>query len=299
MPAAPRLARRASSWPTTSRNRASRDGGVNRIFLTTDGDFNVGITNRNELKGMVERERTKGVNLSVLTFGQGNNRDDIAQTLAQNGNGVAAYIDTPQEARKVLVEEASASLFTIASDVKIQVEFNPATVAEYRLVGYETPRAQARGFQQRQGRRWRRGLGPYQSRPSTRSPRLARARRLMDERRYAGTASPATSTKGKSNEYGFLKLRYKLPGESESRLMQQPILQNAGVPVALRQDVAFSTAVAGFGQLLRGGRYTGTLGYDDVIRQAESARGSDEYGYPRRVSCSWRARRGMREPAPA
>ncbi len=255
-----------------------RDGGVNRIFLTTDGDFNVGITNRNELKGLVERERTRGVNLSVLTFGQGNNRDDIAQTLAQNGNGVAAYIDTLQEARKVLVEEASASLFTIASDVKIQVEFNPATVAEYRLVGYETRALKREDFNNDKVDAGDVGSGHTITAIYEITP-VGSSAQLMDERRYAGSASPATSTKGKSNEYGFLKLRYKLPGESESRLMQQPILQNAGVPAALRHDVAFSTAVAGFGQLLRGGRYTGTLGYDDVIRQAESARGSDEYGY--------------------
>ena len=112
--------------------------GVNRVILATDGDFNVGITSRDELKGFVERERGKGIFLSVLGFGMGNYNDAMAQALAQNGNGVAAYIDTLNEARKVLVEEATSSLFPIAKDVKIQVEFNPATVAEYRLVGYET-----------------------------------------------------------------------------------------------------------------------------------------------------------------
>ena len=111
---------------------------MNRILLATDGDFNVGIDGTNELKGFVERKREKGIFLSVLGFGQGNYRDELAQALAQNGNGVAAYIDTLSEAQKVLVQEAGASLFTIAKDVKLQVEFNPATVAEYRLVGYET-----------------------------------------------------------------------------------------------------------------------------------------------------------------
>jgi hypothetical protein len=118
--------------------KSFRKEGVNRILLATDGDFNVGITDQNELKGFVEREREKGVYLSVLGFGQGNYRDEMAQALAQNGNGVAAYIDTLSEARKVLVQEATSSLFPIAKDVKLQVEFNPATVAEYRLVGYET-----------------------------------------------------------------------------------------------------------------------------------------------------------------
>ena len=118
--------------------RSFRKEGVNRILLATDGDFNVGIADANELKRFVEQQRERGIFLSVLGFGQGNYRDDIAQALAQNGNGVAAYIDTLNEARKVLVEQAGSQLFTIAKDVKIQVEFNPATVAEYRLVGYET-----------------------------------------------------------------------------------------------------------------------------------------------------------------
>src|SRR3954471_20210086 len=105
-------------------------------MLATDGDFNVGITNEQELKSYIARERAKGVFLSVLGFGMGNYNDALMQTLAQNGNGAAAYIDTISEARKTLVDEASATLFPIAKDVKIQVEFNPATVAEYRLVGY-------------------------------------------------------------------------------------------------------------------------------------------------------------------
>ena len=112
--------------------------GVNRVILATDGDFNVGITDQDELKGYIEREREKGVFLSVLGFGMGNYNDALMQTLAQNGNGAAAYIDTLSEARKTLVDEASSTLFPIAKDVKIQVEFNPATVAEYRLIGYET-----------------------------------------------------------------------------------------------------------------------------------------------------------------
>src|SRR6185369_16586571 len=112
--------------------------GVNRVILATDGDFNVGITNQEELKGYIERERGKGVFLSVLGFGMGNYNDALMQTLAQNGNGTAAYIDTVAEARKTLVEEAGSTLFPIAKDVKIQVEFNPRAVAEYRLIGYET-----------------------------------------------------------------------------------------------------------------------------------------------------------------
>ena len=124
-------------------------GGVNRVILATDGDFNVGITDIDELKGFVERERESGIFLSVLGFGRGNYNDALMQALAQNGNGAAAYIDTLNEARKVLVEESTSTLFPIAKDVKIQVEFNPATVSEYRLIGYENRHAQSRGFQQR------------------------------------------------------------------------------------------------------------------------------------------------------
>ena len=122
--------------------------GVNRVILATDGDFNVGITDPDELKSFVERKRETGVYLSVLGFGQGNYNDEMMQTLAQNGNGNAAYIDSINEARKVLVDEATSTLFPIAKDVKIQVEFNPSTVSEYRLIGYETRLAQPRGLQQ-------------------------------------------------------------------------------------------------------------------------------------------------------
>ena len=135
--------------------------GVNRVILATDGDFNVGITDTDELEGFVERERESGVFLSVLGFGMGNYNDELMQTLAQNGNGAAAYIDTLSEARKVLVEESTSTLFPIAKDVKLQVEFNPATVSEYRLIGYENAAAQPRGLQQRQGRRGRDRLRPH------------------------------------------------------------------------------------------------------------------------------------------
>src|SRR5262245_37015985 len=120
--------------------------GVNRVILATDGDFNVGITSRDELKGFIERARAKGIYLSVLGFGMGNYNDALMQALAQNGNGTAAYIDTINEARKVLVDEATSTLIPIAKDVKIQVEFNPATVAEYRLIGYETRMLQREDF---------------------------------------------------------------------------------------------------------------------------------------------------------
>jgi Ca-activated chloride channel family protein len=261
--------------------RHFRKGGVNRVLLATDGDFNVGIDSTDELKGYIERQRVKGIYLSVLGFGQGNYRDELAQALAQNGNGVAAYIDTENEARKVLVEEASSSLFPIATDVKFQVEFNSATVSEYRLVGYETRALRHEDFNNDAIDAGDIGAGHsvtaiYEITPvgvtgSVDEPRYEdNRRRTADERR----------ARAGREEYGFVKIRYKLPDEDKSRLISEPIrTRSADVPAAISRDVAFSTAVAGFAQLLRGGAYTGPLSYDDVIRQAEAARGEDRFGY--------------------
>jgi len=254
-----------------------RKEGVNRILLATDGDFNVGITDQEQLKSYVERERGKGVYLSVLGFGQGNYRDEMAQTLAQNGNGVAAYIDTLNEAKKVLVEQSTASLFTIAKDVKLQVEFNPATVAEYRLVGYETRALNREDFNNDKVDAGDVGAGHTVTAIYEITP--VNAPRSVDESRYAARGKSAAAPRGKQDEYGYLKIRYKLPNGLRSRLLQTPIRTDAGVPVALRRDVEFSTAVAGFAQLLRGGRYTGSLRYEDVVRQAEDALGEDAHGY--------------------
>jgi Ca-activated chloride channel family protein len=256
--------------------RNFRKGGVNRILLATDGDFNVGINDTNELKKFVEQQRQKGIFLSVLGFGEGNYRDDIAQALAQNGNGVAAYIDSINEARKVLVQQAGAQLFTIAKDVKLQVEFNPATVSEYRLIGYETRALKREDFNNDKVDAGDVGAGHTVTAIYEITP-VGVAGTLADESRYADEKPAAP--RGRSDEYGYLRIRYKLPGEDESKLIEQPITVKAGVPAALKQDVAFSTAVAGFAQLLQGGRYAGTLGYDDVYRQAQGALGEDADGY--------------------
>jgi Ca-activated chloride channel family protein len=254
-----------------------RKGGVNRILLATDGDFNVGINSTNELKGFIERKREKGIFLSVLGFGQGNYRDELAQALAQNGNGVAAYIDTLGEAQKVLVQEAGASLFTIAKDVKLQVEFNPATVAEYRLVGYETRALKREDFNNDAVDAGDVGSGHTVTAIYEITP-VGSAARMVDKSRYAKDA-PAPAATGSTNEYGFLKIRYKLPDSSKSELIEQPILIVSDVPQNIQRDVQFSTAVAGFGQLLRGGTFTGPLNYEDIIRQAQAAKGDDPFGY--------------------
>jgi len=253
-----------------------RKEGVNRILLATDGDFNVGISDREALKSYVERKRGNGVGLSVLGYGQGNYRDDLAQALAQNGNGVAAYIDTINEAQKVLVQQAGSSLFTIARDVKLQVEFNPATVAEYRLVGYETRALKREDFNNDAVDAGDVGAGHTVTAIYEITPVGVDAR-MIEESRYTTKPPPPAGT---ASEYGFLRIRYKLPNQRKSQLIEQPIrMEPPRASEVIQRDVEFSTAVAGFAQLLRGGQYTGSLSYDDVIRQALAARGDDPYGH--------------------
>ncbi len=252
-------------------------GGVNRVILATDGDFNVGITDPNELKGFVERERGKGVFLSVLGFGMGNYNDALMQTLAQNGNGAAAYIDTVAEARKTLVEEATSTLFPIAKDVKIQVEFNPATVAEYRLVGYETRMLAREDFENDKVDAG--DVGSGQSVTALYEIVPVGGPRAIGDRRYAAPAPRPAG--GSSSEYGFVKIRYKLPKSAVSRLISTPIARSSEVArfADAPLDARFAAGVAAFAELLRGGRYAGSLGYDDVLRMVTAARGSDRFGY--------------------
>jgi len=198
--------------------------------------------------------------------------------LAQNGNGVAAYIDTLGEARKVLVEQAGAALFTIAKDVKLQVEFNPATVAEYRLVGYESRALNREDFNNDKVDAGDIGAGHTVTAIYEITP-VGSGAQLIDDRRYAPRDSAVSRDRIDRGEYGYLKIRYKLPDSTRSRLIEAPIRASAGVPAGLRQDVQFSTAVAGFAQLLRGGRYTGPLTFEDVLRQAQASRGEDEFGH--------------------
>lgn len=252
---------------------------VNRVILATDGDFNVGITDPDELKGFIERERESGVFLSVLGFGTGNYNDDMMQRLAQNGNGVAAYIDTLNEARKVLVQEASAALFTIAKDVKIQVEFNPKMVSEYRLVGYETRALKTEDFNNDKVDAGDIGAGAEVTAIYEVTP--VGGAKAIDDSRYApkpqAEALPAAQT---SQELGFLKIRYKLPNESTSKLITTPITPDLeNVPADLARETGWAEAVAGFAQLLKGGKYTAHLTYDDVLKLAEANKGEDKFGY--------------------
>lgn len=252
--------------------------GVNRVILATDGDFNVGITDTNELKGFIERMRKTGIYLSVLGFGAGNLNDSLMQALAQNGNGNASYIDTLNEARKVLVDEATSTLFPIANDVKIQVEFNPERVAEYRLIGYETRMLRREDFNNDSVDAGEVGAGHavtalYEI-AFTDGPG-----RLVDDLRYGDKRTEAKAS-GKPSEIGFLKIRYKLPGENTSRLITRPIAKGdeyASVATA-PADMRFAAAVAAYGQILRGDPYTKTFTMDDVTALAMGAKGQDPYG---------------------
>jgi Ca-activated chloride channel family protein len=251
--------------------------GVNRVILATDGDFNVGITSPDELKGFVERERGKGVFLSVLGFGMGNYNDQLMQVLAQNGNGAAAYIDTAAEARKTLVEEATSTLFPIAKDVKIQVEFNPATVAEYRLVGYETRMLAREDFDNDTVDAG--DVGSGQSVTALYEIVPVGGPRAIGDRRYAAP-NPAVRA-GTGSEYGFVKIRYKLPKSSVSRLTSTPIERSSEVSrfADAPREARFAAGVAAFAELLRGGRYAGSIDYDDVLQMVSAARGEDPFGY--------------------
>jgi Ca-activated chloride channel family protein len=251
--------------------------GINRVILATDGDFNVGITDPEELKSFIERKRDSGVTLSVLGFGRGNYNDEMMQTLAQNGNGNAAYIDTLNEARKVLVDEVSSTLFTIAQDVKIQVEFNPDTVSEYRLIGYETRMLNREDFNNDKVDAGDIGSGHTVTAIYEITPKDSKAK-LNDDLRYGTSDTPP---KAGADEYGFVKIRYKLPGEKDSKLISEPVKIGAAAVSAdaAPQESRFATAVAAFGQLLRGGQYTKSYSYDDVIALAQAAKGKDEFGY--------------------
>lgn len=253
--------------------------GVNRIILATDGDFNVGQTGDENLQDFVERKRKKGIYLSILGFGQGNYQDALMQKLAQNGNGTAAYIDTLGEAQKVLVDEAQSTLFPIAQDVKIQVEFNPAKVAEYRLLGYETRALAQEDFNNDKVDAGEVGAGQRVTAIYEITPVGANSG-LLPPTRYLPSSANNTAA---SDEYAMLRLRYKLPGQTKSQLQEQAVGENnhhAGNANSEQlREAQFAIAVAGFAQLLKGGKYTGNYSYDEVIDLAQANKGDDRYGY--------------------
>jgi Ca-activated chloride channel family protein len=250
---------------------------VNRIIIATDGDFNVGIADPEQLQDFVSRKRETGIYLSVFGFGGGNYNDALMQRLAQNGNGVASYIDTLAEARRVLRDEMASNMFSIANDVKIQVEFNPQRVAEYRLIGYETRMLRREDFNNDLVDAGEIGAGHAVTAIYEITP--VGGPTFTEPLRYQQEARPAPST---ANEIAFLRIRYKLPGSDTSRLIERPITNADGVSDIARapEHARFAAAVAGYGQLLRGDPYLQRdYDFDDVIALAQGARGRDEFGW--------------------
>ncbi len=257
--------------------------GVNRVILATDGDFNVGMTDNKSLKEFIAEKRKTGIYLSVLGFGNGNYNDALMQTLAQNGNGTASYIDNLNEARKVLINESSALLFPIANDVKIQVEFNPERVAEYRLIGYETRLLKREDFNNDKIDAGDIGAGHSVTALYEVVPVESKTRN-MDDLRYQPVNKTPQGEFSKTqykNEYAFLKIRYKLPKKSKSNLLEFPIgdAQSYRYLGDVSDDIRFATAVAAFGQVLRNDSYTKDYDYSAIEKLASTAKGQDDSGY--------------------
>ncbi|TPJ62213.1 VWA domain-containing protein [Mesorhizobium sp. B2-6-1] len=253
--------------------------GVNRVMLATDGDFNVGQSDDDDLKRLIEQERKSGVFLSVFGFGRGNLNDEMMQTIAQNGNGTAAYIDTLAEAEKVLVEDASSTLFPIAKDVKIQVEFNPQKVSEYRLIGYETRALNREDFNNDRVDAGEIGSGHSVTAIYEITPKGSGGEQI-EPLRY-GQAAVNNGGVANADEYAFVKIRYKLPNEDLSKLITTPVT-SANEVASFDQattDQRFSVAVAAFGQKLRDEDATAKFGYDRIMEIATAARGADPFGY--------------------
>ena len=249
---------------------------VNRVILMTDGDFNVGVADPARLTDVVADKRKTGVYLSVYGFGEGNYNDTLMQALAQNGNGTAGYIDTLAEARRAFRDDFSGSLFPIADDVKIQVEFNPAAVSEYRLIGYETRMLNREDFNNDRVDAGEVGSGTsvtalYEITPAGRPG-------TSDPLRYGSQTAPSS---GKAGELAYLKIRYKLPGQDTSRLLERPIAAQDAVADLARapEPVRFAVAVAAFGQKLRGDPWMApAFTWDRIAELAQGARGDDPFG---------------------
>ena len=251
-------------------------GGTNRVILATDGDFNVGVTSQGDLVRLIEKKRESGVFLSVLGFGMGNYKDSTLEKLAHHGNGNYAYIDSPLEARKVLVEQMGATLVTVAKDVKIQVEFNPAQVRAYRLIGYENRMLEAQDFNDDRKDAGEIGAGHtvtalYEVVP----PGVPFEWPGIDRLKYQ-SARTTTST---TNELLTVKVRYKRPSGSKSAKLERPVMDSERSHIDASEDLRFAAAVAGFGMLLRRSEHHGELTYDQVLSLARSSLGSDRGSY--------------------
>lgn len=272
------------------------EDGINRVILATDGDFNVGVTNQSDLVELIEKKREEGVFLTVLGFGTGNLKDSTMEKLADKGNGAYAYIDSLHEARKVLVEQASGTLHTVAKDVKIQVEFNPAKIAAYRLVGYENRMLEAEDFNDDKKDAGEIGAGHtvtalYELIPI--GPEDTGGN--VDPLRYqaAGNTTPAAE----SDELYTLKIRYKAPDSDTSSLLEFPFARPVNGYEKASGDFKFAAAVAGFGMLLRDSEHMGDASYQKVMAWAEEGLGDDEGGYRKELIQLVKKSEGLGRPA--
>jgi Ca-activated chloride channel homolog len=253
------------------------DGGINRVLLATDGDLNIGVTDRNELKTLVEGERKQGISLTTLGVGDSNYNDALMKALADVGDGSYHYLDSLQEAHKVLVNQFTSNLATIAQDLKIQVEFNPAYVQEYRLLGYELRALTREQFNDDKVDAGDIGAGHSVTALYEIVPTGAKAN--VDPLRYQ--AANAASEGNANAELAWVKLRYKDPGSNTSKLIEQPIVRAARLPglEGADEDARFALAVAAWGQWLRGNTMIGDYSMDKVVALARGARGNDPYGH--------------------
>jgi Ca-activated chloride channel family protein len=250
--------------------------GNNRIILASDGDFNVGVTTRGELEKLITKKREAGVYLTVLGFGMGNYHDDTMEILADKGNGNYAYIDSLLEAKKVLIKEGAGTLFTLASDVKIQVEFNPALVGAYRLIGYENRALADEDLRNDQKDAGEIGLGHSVTALYEIIPPGAADIPVVDNLKYAQTS---TTHHEHANELLNVKLRYKPKGSKSSLLMSANGIDTKLGFTETSEDFRFSAAVAGFGLLLKDSKFKGDLTYPALIELARDSRGNDREGY--------------------
>ena len=246
--------------------------GINRILLATDGDFNVGITDFSTLKGMVADKRKSGISLTTLGFGTGNYNEQLMEQLADAGDGNYSYIDNKNEAKKVVQRQLSSTLATVAQDVKIQVEFNPATVKEYRLVGYENRMLKQEDFNNDQVDAGDIGAGHnvtalYEIIPVGQQG-------WLNDSRYQASAKTDTT---KKSEYAFVNLRYKLPNQQKSILLNQPVKMASTTLSQANNDTRFAIAVASYAQQLKGGQYNGAMGWDQIIQLAQQSAKPDPF----------------------
>lgn len=260
----------------TARANFKPDGN-NRVILATDGDFNVGVSTESELIRLIEAERKSGIYLTLLGFGTGNLQDSKMEALAKHGNGNYAYVDSLLEARKVLVQEMGATLLTLAKDVKLQIEFNPARVKAYRLIGYENRLLNAEDFNDDKKDAGEMGAGHtvtalYEIVPAGVEGTLP----SVDELKYQKTQATA---KGNSSELLTVKLRYKAPKQETSKLLSQALNDSQNTMAAASADLRFAAAVAEFSMLLRDSEFKATASFDQVVELAGNSLGRDPNGH--------------------